>query len=59
VESLIEWGVAQGCTDFYLDVYSRNESALRAYEKAGFAPLQVQMHYAPRNRRRTPGMGDQ
>jgi RimJ/RimL family protein N-acetyltransferase len=33
----------QGVTDFYLDVYADNPSAIRAYEKLGFKPNLVEM----------------
>ena len=35
---LIDWGKAQGYTEFQLDVYADNESALKAYTKAGLVP---------------------
>ncbi len=40
---LIEWSKRRGITDFYLDVYSQNESAINAYQKAGFEPCLVEM----------------
>jgi GNAT superfamily N-acetyltransferase len=43
VESLISWSRDRGVYDFYLDVYTENRAAIRAYEKVGFTPLQVEM----------------
>lgn len=43
IESLINWSREKGVCDFYLDVYARNGAAVRAYEKAGFIPIQVEM----------------
>jgi ribosomal protein S18 acetylase RimI-like enzyme len=40
---LIEWSKSKGIADFYLDVYSQNESAIKAYEKAGFEPCLMEM----------------
>ncbi len=36
IERLIEWCKSRGLSEIRLDVYQTNESALRAYEKAGF-----------------------
>lgn len=43
IESLISWGRGQGVNDFYLDVYTENGAAIRAYEKVGFTPVMVEM----------------
>jgi len=43
IETLKEWGISQGTQHFHLDVYSENESAIRAYEKAGFKKVSVKM----------------
>ncbi|MFT5209639.1 MAG: GNAT superfamily N-acetyltransferase [Flavobacterium sp.] len=43
IENLISWSRAQGAKDYYLDVYSGNASAIRAYEKFGFTPSLVEM----------------
>ena len=43
VESLIDWSKQQGVYDFYLDVYTENQPAIRAYEKVGFAPVMLEM----------------
>mgnify|MGYP003314595767 FL=1 len=38
MNDLINWGKAQGYTEFQLDVYAENESAIKAYAKAGLVP---------------------
>ena len=43
INKLTEWSKEQGVTDFYLDVYDGNNSAIRAYEKLGFKPCLVEM----------------
>jgi len=43
VERLVEWSKSQGVSDCYLDVYSENEAAIRAYEKVGFVKSMVEM----------------
>lgn len=43
VDSLIEWSKEKGVCDFYLDVYTENQAAIRAYEKAGFEPVMLEM----------------
>ena len=43
VEMLIAWSQTQGVSDYYLDVYSGNASAIRAYEKIGFEPCIIEM----------------
>ena len=43
IDLLIQWSKAQGITDFYLDVYSDNSPAIRAYEKAGFKKSLTEM----------------
>ncbi|GEA13243.1 GNAT family N-acetyltransferase [Alteromonas sp. KUL49] len=43
LESLINWGNAKGISDFYLDVYAENASAISAYEKAGFTSSIIEM----------------
>ena len=35
---LIHWGKAQGHTEVQLEVYAENESAIKAYAKAGLVP---------------------
>lgn len=46
LDALKDWGIQQGMTHFLLDVYAKNVSAIRAYEKAGFSPLSVTMELA-------------
>lgn len=43
IEALRQWAHARGITELRLDVYSENTRAIRAYEKAGFIPHQLQM----------------
>ncbi|MDP4489410.1 GNAT family N-acetyltransferase [Pseudoalteromonas piscicida] len=43
MEHLIAWCKTQNVNDFYLDVYSSNAAAIRAYEKAGFTPCLLEM----------------
>ena len=33
---LMEWGKKKGYSEFQLDVYAPNQSAIKAYKKAGF-----------------------
>lgn len=43
LEELINWSQSKGINEIRLEVYSDNESALRAYEKAGFKKHMVEM----------------
>ncbi|MEP4891375.1 MAG: GNAT family N-acetyltransferase [Aliiglaciecola sp.] len=43
MQTLITWGKEQNLSDFYLDVYATNESAIKAYRKAGFAESTYEM----------------
>jgi len=43
INALKEWGIKNGMQHFQLNVYSENESAIRAYEKAGFNKVSVMM----------------
>ena len=43
IDELITWCKSEGIFDFYLDVYLENESAVKAYEKAGFTPTLLEM----------------
>ena len=45
LDRLMQWGNSKGVSDFYLDVYSQNEAAIRAYEKAGFKPSMLEMKF--------------
>ncbi|TZG00138.1 GNAT family N-acetyltransferase (plasmid) [Chryseobacterium panacisoli] len=37
-DELISWSKSRGISEVRLDVYAQNESAIKAYEKAGFEP---------------------
>ena len=43
MSDLTDWAKAKGITEIRLDVYSDNDSAIRAYEKAGFSKLLTEM----------------
>lgn len=43
LDKLISWCEFKGITNFYLDVYSENQPAIRAYEKAGFCSSLLEM----------------
>jgi len=43
VEGLKAWAAAQGLVEVRLDVYAENQAAVKAYEKAGFQKLLVEM----------------
>lgn len=43
IKKLISWSETQGIKDHYLDVYSGNASAIRAYEKIGFQSSMIEM----------------
>ncbi len=43
IDLLIKWSKSQEVNDFYLDVYSQNTAAIRAYEKSGFKPCLLEM----------------
>lgn len=43
IDHLLGWAKAKGLTEIRLTVYPGNEPALRAYEKAGFAPYILEM----------------
>ncbi|HKM16358.1 MAG TPA: GNAT family N-acetyltransferase [Marinospirillum sp.] len=43
LQDLVGWGRQRGVTDFYLDVYAENNSAVRAYEKFGFRGSLLEM----------------
>lgn len=43
VDELIQWSRNKGISEIRLDVYDQNESAVKAYEKAGFEPLFLTM----------------
>jgi GNAT superfamily N-acetyltransferase len=43
IEALKQWAIAQGITELRLDVYHDNLPAVKAYEKAGFSRLLIEM----------------
>jgi GNAT superfamily N-acetyltransferase len=43
LSQLLQWARDEGVNDFYLDVYTANEPAVRAYEKFGFRSNLVEM----------------
>lgn len=43
MDRLLAWGAERNVTTYSLDVYAQNEAAIRAYEKAGFKPLMLEM----------------
>lgn len=43
LDSLISWSKDKGVYDFYLDVYTENPAAIRAYEKVGFRASMIEM----------------
>ncbi|OCA70828.1 acetyltransferase [Chryseobacterium artocarpi] len=40
---LVNWAKSRNISEIRLDVYAQNESAIKAYEKAGFEPLLLTM----------------
>ena len=46
IADLMQWARTMGVSDFYLDVYAGNQSAVKAYEKFGFEPnlIEMKMH---------------
>lgn len=42
-DELVNWAKSRNISEVRLDVYSENESAIKAYEKAGFEPLLLTM----------------
>ena len=43
VEKLRSWAGKQGITELRLEVYHKNEGAIKAYEKAGFSQHMIEM----------------
>lgn len=43
LDASLEWARSRGLSEIRLEVYSENPSAIRAYEKAGFTPLILEM----------------
>ena len=45
MDVLKNWAAAQNITEFRLEVYSENVSAIKAYEKAGFSKYFLEMRF--------------
>lgn len=43
IDDLIEWSKSKGMVEIRLDVFDKNEPAVRAYEKIGFSKTLVKM----------------
>ena len=43
MDQLVAWSKDRDIHDLYLDVYAQNDAAIRAYQKAGFAPCLIEM----------------
>jgi ribosomal protein S18 acetylase RimI-like enzyme len=43
MDALLDWAKTHGLAEIRLEVYSENQPAIKAYEKAGFKPLLLQM----------------
>lgn len=43
IDALKDWVRSRNITELRLDVYTTNENAIRAYEKAGFTPYLINM----------------
>jgi RimJ/RimL family protein N-acetyltransferase len=43
IDALKAWAKSKNLTELRLDVYTTNDAAIRAYEKAGFAPYLINM----------------
>jgi ribosomal protein S18 acetylase RimI-like enzyme len=43
IDDLKQWCVSRGVTEMRLEVYHDNVAAIRAYEKAGFGKLLIEM----------------
>jgi RimJ/RimL family protein N-acetyltransferase len=43
IDNLKQWAISNGLTEMRLEVYVENHAAIKAYEKAGFSNLLVQM----------------
>ncbi len=46
-DELITWAKSRGINEVRLEVYAQNESAIKAYEKAGFEPHILLMRLKP------------
>jgi GNAT superfamily N-acetyltransferase len=45
IEGLKQWVLSKNITELRLDVYYKNDSAIKAYEKAGFARHMIEMRH--------------
>ena len=43
IDALKSWARSRNLTELRLDVYTTNDAAIRAYEKAGFTPYLINM----------------
>ena len=43
IEKLMSWSKRKGVYDLYLDIYSQNVTAVKAYDKVGFKPSLMEM----------------
>ena len=43
LDALKDWGIQRGMHHYHLNVYSENDPAIRAYEKAGFKRVSIKM----------------
>jgi ribosomal protein S18 acetylase RimI-like enzyme len=43
LDALLNWAKQRGLTEIRLEVFSENQSAIKAYEKAGFKALMLEM----------------
>jgi ribosomal protein S18 acetylase RimI-like enzyme len=43
IDELKKWAISKGMTELRLDVYIENAGAIKAYEKAGFSKLMIEM----------------
>lgn len=50
IDVLIAWSLSQNISEIRLEVYEANAGAIRAYEKAGFSRLMVEMRMGLKNR---------
>ena len=49
IETLKQWSISKGIAEMRLDVYYDNIAAIKAYEKAGFSKLIIQMRLGLNN----------
>ncbi len=45
IKKLLEWAHNKNILEIQLDVYAKNESAVKAYEKFGFKPDLLKMRF--------------